>query len=225
MKFRNKLVSFILVVFCAGCATGKTVRKSEDIGDDGKHNTVVMTYDVKLYTASRYPSVTKTKLLIRCPKNSAGIGGRCFTINVPFMGNKEVDGYTVNAFEKSGTKIFKLKYGNHILQSMQHTVTVDRIPELKCKTSKKTKKTTCHTDYKDVTERHSSSIPDPIQVNVGSGAGCYLGHLELTMFEGELVDFSRTKAITTGEPLSAELLSDLSPDIAASAIAHVKRPC
>jgi len=60
MRNKNKLVSFILVVFCAGCATGKSISNPEDIGDDGKHNTVVMTYDIKLYTANRYPSVKET---------------------------------------------------------------------------------------------------------------------------------------------------------------------
>jgi len=221
MRNKNKLVSFILVVFCAGCATGKSISNPEDIGDDGKHNTVVMTYDIKLYTANRYPSVKETSLRFRCPKNSAGFGGNCFTINVPFLGKKDVDGYSVNAFEHSGAKVFKMDYGDHVLQSMQHSVVVDRLPELQCWTSKKTKKRTCRNVVKDVTDRHSSSFPDPIPVNVGSGEGCYLGHLELAMFNGELVDFS----ITNDEPLSAEMLPDLSPDIVTSAIAHVKRPC
>jgi hypothetical protein len=72
---------------------------------------------------------------------------------------------------------------------------------------------------KDVTDRHSARIPNPILVNVASGAGCNLGHLSLTMFEGELIDFS----ITNDESLTMESLSDISPDLAAAAIAN--RPC
>lgn len=217
----NKLASLMLILFCAGCATGKSVSKAEDIGDDGKRNTVVMTYDLKLYTANRYATVKSTSLRFRCPKNSAGFGGNCFSIKAPFLGKKDVDGYSVNAFEQSGTKIFQMKYGEHLLQSIQHSVVVDRVPELQCTTSKKTKKRTCRNVMKDVTDRHSASIPAPILANVGPGAGCYLGHLSITMFEGELMDFS----IANDEPLSADLLDDISPDLAAAAIAHANRPC
>lgn len=221
VKSTNKLVLLVLALFCGGCATGKSISKPEDIGDDGKNNTVVMTYDIKLYTTSRYPSVKSTDLLFRCPKNSAGFGGSCFTITTPFLGKKDVDGYVMNAFEKSGTKVFKMKYGNHLLQSMQHRVVIDREPDLVCTVSKKTKKRTCRKYMNDVTEGHSSSIPTPVAVNVGSGSGCHLGHLELTMFDGELLDFS----ITNDEPLSAEELPDLSPEMAASVMGHVTRPC
>lgn len=221
MNATKKIASLVLVLFCAGCATGKSISKPEDIGDDGKSNTVVMTYDIKLYTASRYPSVKSTSLRFRCPKNSAGFGGNCFSIKAPFLGKKDVDGYSVNAFEQTGTKVFQMKYGNHLLQSMQHSVVIDRYPELQCTTSKKTKKRTCRNVTKDVKDQHSSSIPTPIAVNVDSGAGCHLGHLELTMFEDELVAFS----ITNDELLSAEMLSDLSPDMAASVMNHVNRPC
>jgi len=220
-KVAKKLVSLLFVLFCTGCAAGKSVTKPEDIGDDGKRNTVVLTYDIKLYTANRYPSVKSTSLRFRCPKNSAGFGGNCFNLKAPFLGIKEVNGYSVNAFEQSGTKIFQMKYGEHVLQSLQHSVVVDRVPELQCTTSKKTKKRTCRNVMKDVTDRHSDRIPTPIAVNVGSGAGCQLGHFSLTMFEGDLVDFS----VTNDKPFSAEMLSDLSPDMAAAVISHASRPC
>ena len=221
MSATKKLASLFLVVFCVGCATGKSVTNAENIGDDGKRNTVVMTYDLKLYTTSRYPTVKKTSLRFRCPKNSAGFGGNCFSVNAPFLGNKDLDGYAVNAFEQSGTKVFQMKYGNHLLQSVQHSVVVDRIPELKCTTSKRTKKRTCYNIFNDVEDRHSASLPEPIAVNVSSGAGCHMGHLELTMLDGEVVDFS----ITSDEPLSTDVLSDLSSDMLAGVMAHVNRPC
>jgi hypothetical protein len=221
MKHTRKLTSLLLILLSAGCATGKSVNSADDIGDDGKRNTVVMTYDIKLYTANRYPTVKSTSLRFRCPKNSAGFGGNCFSLTMPFLGRKDVDGYSVNAFEQTGTKIFQMKYGEHVLQSMQHSVVVDRVPEVQCTTSKKTKKRTCRNVMKDVTDRHSARIPNPILVNVASGAGCNLGHLSLTMFEGELIDFS----ITNDESLTMESLSDISPDLAAAAIAHANRPC
>lgn len=221
MNNMQKLTSLLLILFCAGCATGKSVSSADDIGDDGKRNTVVMTYDMKLYTTSRYPTVKSTSLRFRCPKNSAGFGGNCFNLKAPFMGKKDVDGYSVNAFEQSGTKIFQMKYGEHLLQSMQHSVVVDRVPEVQCTTSKKTKKRTCRNVMKDVTDRHSARLPSPIAVNVGAGSGCNLGHMTITMFDGELIDFS----ITNDESLTVEKLSDLSPDLAAAAIAHANRPC
>ncbi len=225
MRCAKQFIALLLVLIATGCSISNSVSKADDIGDDGKRNTVVMTYDIKLYSAHRYRTFKETLLQFMCPDNSASYSTNCFTFRTKYRGTEEVNGYNVNAFARSGTKVFQMKHGDYLLESAQHKVLVDRVREKVC-TKKKNPRTgkkerICNTITNNVDKEHSAMFPTPIAINVGPGPGCYLGHLSLLMFESELVEFS----VTRDQPLSAELLSGLSPDAAEAVIAHANRPC
>lgn len=214
-----------LLVFASalltGCATGKSVKSVEDLQDDGKRNVVLLTHDINVYVAEKHNSVKDTKLAFRCPKGKDLLKVNCFDLVLPYLGTKEVDDFGVHAFELSGGKVIKMKYDSYALRSVVHNVVIDQIPKTVCYYNKKTKKDDCNTTIEKKLNTHRAGFPAPVAFNVVPGAGCYLGHLSMTLVNDNMSQFN----LDVDSPLTEEKLSGLAPDIAAKLLNDVNRPC
>lgn len=221
MSLKTILVQSLMLISIAGCATGKAINDPKDIRDDGKRNVVLLTHDLKIYVTEKHSSVNQASLVFRCPSASDKLKPSCFTVDLPYLGTKEIDGFGLHAFEKSSASAVKMKYDNYSLQSATHNIVIDRIPETDCYVAKKTKKTICNTVLKDVYAKYISRFPNPVPVRVAPGAGCYMGHLAMTVVDNRIVEFN----LDTDAPLTADKLTDLSSDVASTLLQVVNRPC
>lgn len=212
----------ITILFLAGCATGKTVSDAKDIRDSGKSNIVVFTYDLKLYTTIKYPTVENTKLNFSCPEKSALSGANCFSVSLPYLGRKEVDGFSLHAFELSGAKVMNMKYGTRSVSGAFHSVLVDKVSSVSCFYNKKTKKDVCNPIIKDEKNNHRVTFTESIPITVAPGSGCNLGHLTLTMVDGTLTEFNAQLGEAT---LAPEKLTNLSDSVSSTVRAYVDRAC
>ena len=214
------LIAASLTILTA-CATSKSVKKVEDIADDGKRNTVVFTYDAQLYVNDRYRTAKSTKVEFKCPKSGSVLKVVCFNFSVPYRGNKEVDGYILNAFENTGARVLKMGYGQYGVDSLSYGVLVDRVPEQVCTYNKKKKRDECRTQLKDENVYHRANLPESLNVSVTPGTACYLGHLTLQMTNNEIVEYS----LDRNAELREDRLLDVSPEIAMAVMAATDRPC
>ena len=79
----------------------------------------------------------------------------------------------------------------------------------------------CNTRIDQKKNFFRSNLPAPVAFSVRSGAGCYLGHMSVTMIDSDIREFS----IDPAAELSAEKLSNLPADVAAKLLTTVNRPC
>jgi len=221
MKLAIFCVPLVLALSVAGCATGKSITAADDIGDDGKRNTVLLTHDLKVYATNKHPVARQSKLTFRCPSGSDTLKPDCFSVELPFRGSKEIDGFGLYAFESIGASAIQMKYGYYALQSAIHTVLIDRLPETLCIYNEKTKRDTCRTKIREYSDRHRASFPGSVPIVVREGPGCYIGHLSMTMVDDRITQFN----LDTELPVRDELLTSLSADVAAELIRVVERPC
>lgn len=221
MKIKFILIQTLTVLSIAGCATGKTISDINDIQDDGKRNVVLLTHDLNIYVTEKHSSVKHTSLVFRCPSANDKLKPSCFSIELPYLGTKEIDGFGLHAFEHSGASAVKMKYDNYSLQSASHSVVIERVPETNCYVSKKTKKTICNTTMKDVFAKYRSRFPSPTPIRVEPGSGCYIGHLSMTLVDDRTVEYN----LDTQASLTIDNLQNMSSDIAEALIRTVNRPC
>ncbi|MFK7994112.1 MAG: hypothetical protein AB8B87_08230 [Granulosicoccus sp.] len=216
--------SYLLVLastLLVSCATGKSIKSVDDLQDDGKRNTVFLTHDINVYVTDKHASVKNTRLAFRCPKGNDLLKVSCFDLVLPYLGIKEVDGFGVHAFELLGAKVIKMKYDSYALRSVVHNIVIDRIPKTLCYYNRRTKKNDCNTNIENKSDTHRAGFPEPVAFNVVPGAGCYLGHLSITLVNNDMREFN----IDVDSPLTEEKLSGLPPDIAARLLTDVNRPC
>lgn len=221
MKLAMLFVQVVLVLSIAGCATGKSVTSADDVGDDGKRNTVLLTHDLKVYVTNKHSSLKQSKLTFRCPSGSDTLKPDCFSVELPFRGTKNIDGFGLYAFEEIGASPIQMKYGYYALQSVIHTVLIERLPETICTYNKKTKRDVCRTRVKEKSDRHRASFPFAVPIIVNQGSGCYIGHLSITMVDDQITEFN----LDSDLPVKDEQLTSLSSDVAAELIRVVDRPC
>ncbi|MEE9335363.1 MAG: hypothetical protein V3U65_14835 [Granulosicoccaceae bacterium] len=220
MSIRNAAVAMLMAAFLGGCATGKSVGDADEIRDTGKANIVVLTYDLKAYATTKYSSVKSTSLNFVCPDKSI-LGGACFSIKLPYLGQKTVGEFALHAFEKSGAKVMKMKYGSRAVTGVGHTVVVDKEPRVTCFYNKKKKRDVCSTTIDETTEKHRVTFEQAAPLNVTAGSGCYLGHMTLTMIDDSISEYE----MILGEELSPEKLTNISDNISGVVQSFVNRPC
>ena len=220
MSIRNAAMAILMAAILSGCATGKSIGDADDIRDTGKANIVVVTYDVKVYATTKYYSVRSTTLRFVCPDKSF-LGGACFTIDLPYLGQKTVGEFALHAFEESGAKVMKMKYGSRAVTGVGHTVVVDKRPEVTCYYNKKKKRDVCSTRTVETTEKHSVTFEEAAPLNVTPGSGCYLGHIVLTMIGDRIEEYE----LTLGDALSPDKLTNISDNVSGAVQSYVNRPC
>ena len=202
-------LAFLVVItaqFLTACATGKNITKADKIVDTGSANIVAFTYDLIVHATDKYPTVKSTQLNFRCPKED-DLQSLCFSTRLPYIGFETTGGYAAHEFHAVGSKALSIPYGTYTLTSADHRVTVDQIPEVTCTYNKKKKRDVCRTRYKDKNVNHRAEFPEPVEFAVAGGAGCYLGHLNLFMLNGNIdaFEFERGSALTTEK---LEMFSD-----------------
>lgn len=220
MSIRHSAMAMLMAAILSGCATGRSIGDAEDIRDTGKANIVVVTYDINAYTTTKYSSVKSTTLNFVCPDKSF-LGGACFSISLPYLGQKTVGEYSLHAFEESGAKVMKMKYGSRAVTGVGHSVVVDKKPEVTCYYNKKKKRDVCSTRTVETTERHNVKFKEAAPLNVTPGSGCYLGHITLTMINDRIDEYE----LTLGEELSPEKLTNISDNVSGAVQSYVNRPC
>ena len=220
MSIRNAAIVILTAAVLGGCATGKSVGDVDDIRDTGKANIVVLTYDLKAYTTTKYSSVKSTSLNFVCPDKSI-LGGACFSIALPYLGQKVVGEYSLHAFEESGAKVMKMKYGSRAVTGVGHSVVIDKEPRVTCYYNKKKKRDVCSTRIDETTEQHRVTFEKAAPLNVTAGSGCYLGHMTLTMIDDSISEYE----MTLGEALSPEKLTNISDNVSGAVQSYVNRPC
>ncbi len=220
MSIRHAAVAVLIATFLGGCATGKSVGDADDIRDTGKSNIVVVTYDLKAYTTTKYSSVKSTVLNFVCPDKSI-LGGACFSISLPYLGQKTVGEFALHAFEDSGAKVMKMKYGSRAVTGVGHNVVVDKKPEVTCYYNKKKKRDVCSTRTVETTDRHSVTFETAAPLNVVPGSGCYLGHMTLTMIDDRIEEYE----LTLGDEIPPEKLTNIGDDVSGVVQGYVNRPC
>ena len=221
MNIKAVLVQVLVVLSITSCATGKAIKNPDDIRDDGKRNVVLLTHDLKLYATEKHSSVKQTRLVFRCPSDNDKLKPNCFSVDIPYLGTTQIDGFGLHAFEHVGASAIKMKYDNYSLQSAFHNVVIERVPETNCYVAKKTKKTVCNTTLKDVSERYGTRFPSPIPIRVEPGSGCYIGHLSMTIIDDKTTEYTLDK----GTPLTPDKLANMSSDVADALMRVVNRPC
>lgn len=216
----NPLVYLLLGISLAGCATSKSVRNAEDIVDDGKRNSIMLSYEIRLDSHDRYPGFNSTELAFRCgPNKSINPYPVCFSINVIFNGKRQENDYVYNSFEASGAKIYQIKYGEYSLAKASHSILVGQRRDRICHPSKKRRRYKCHDEFVDVRSDFIATLPQPAEFKIGEGEGCYLGHLKLHMRGNKVLSYELDTAY------NAEKFSELPDKTRAAAQARVKAPC
>jgi len=182
-----RLASAVLAaIVLTGCATGKTVSDPADIVDDGKKNSMMMSYDIDLFVTDKLPKVTSTRLTLRCGTPSKlGQVPVCFTVEVPLLGRVEKDGLSLYKFSTQGASLIQMPYGIYNIESVEHTVIVDTVYKNVC-TRDRLGKLTCRNQKSDITTRHNSDTPSVRAFQVDPGAGCYAGHMSVEMLHDAL---------------------------------------
>lgn len=214
-------IGFIGIFYLASCSASRGIKSADDILDDGKRNVVVMTYDVKLYVTNKYNTVRRTTLNFRCPEDGPPLSPNCFWISVPYKGVKQVGRYNMHAFERSGSTVVGMKYGDYLVGSTYYGVLVDRIRFERCYYDRKTKREECNTDFTDVYHSYSTDFINPLAISVAPGGGCYAGHLTLTIRGDDLMEFE----FNTAAELDTDKLRDQSEDFNAALLRFIDRPC
>jgi len=134
--YKPVLQCVVIVVVGAAltaCAAAKNVRSAADLKDDGKRNSLMLSYEIRLDAHDRYPDVQSTTLAMRCgPKGKINPFPVCFYLTIPFRGKRNDDGYVYNTFELSGTSVFQMKYGDYSLVRANHSVVVGKRRERVC---------------------------------------------------------------------------------------------
>jgi len=211
----------LAVVLLSGCATGKSIKKAEDIQDNGKSNIVVFSYDVKVYATEKYRTVSSTTLHFRCPEQSAFAGASCFGISVPYKGRTELDGYLVHAFESAGTKVMRMKYGDRSVSGAFHRILVDKTQRISCVYDKKKRREVCRPNTEEEHDRHRVVFTEAIPITVNAGSGCYMGHLTMIMTDSELREYE----FDYEAQLTPDKLASLNEGIGGAVQQFVNRPC
>jgi|GEM_PF-1162935 len=210
----------ISAVFLSGCVTGKSVGSADSIQDTGKANIAVVTYDLKVYTTERYRTVKFADLNFRCEPSKL-LAGPCFDLKLPYLGKKSVDGFELNAFEGSGSKVMSMKYGTRAITKLDHNVIVDRETVVECSYDKKKKRDVCKSRKKNISENHTVQFEQPAPVTVTPGSGCYVGHITLTMIDDEITDYN----LEFSDAMDPERLTGISDNVKGAVIGYVNRPC
>ncbi len=212
----------ISVVVITGCATGKSVRSADDMVDDGKRNTMVVSYDITLNVTDKHPSETGTKLIIRCgTPNSLGAVPECFRVSVPLKGRTTADEFVYYSFSTTGTSVLQMPYGTYPIDSVGHNVVVDVYRTVKCRTAKDGR-TTCRPVQEEVMARHRAKTLPVAAFDVEPGPGCYAGHLTIVMKDGELSTYSLDQS--AAQP-SADAIALLPTNIQDTVRGRVTQPC
>ncbi len=220
VRYLKLLCLVFLITMLSACATGVAIKSADSIKDDGKSNTVVLSYDITLDASEKYSTVRTTKLNFRC-RDSESFNVACFILNIPYTGVATKGNYTAHEFKQSGSVVLKMKYGQYIIDSVNHVVVVGKTPRLNCFRSKKTGKRTCTTRMVDERNTHRAELPEPMTFSVAEGAGCYLGHVELNMNNNAIVDYNFQNNIAMTDEIIATLIEELRESV----VSHVTGPC
>ncbi|MBX2879417.1 MAG: hypothetical protein KTR32_05755 [Granulosicoccus sp.] len=221
MYLFNSLLMGAVAALLVGCAQTSSSIRPEEIRDDGQHNVVVLTYDIKLYVPNRHSSVSNTALTFKCPQEKRAAGGLCFDLSVPYLGTRQIDGDGLHSFEHTGAKAVKIEYDDYLIQSVLHDVLINREPRTYCWLDKKLGEELCKTTVQEQTQTYSARIPEPIAVKVSSGSGCYLGHLELHMHNNQITSYN----LDTEAPLLIQRFSSMPDDVTFALFEFVDRRC
>jgi len=221
----------VLGAMLASCAAGKYVKSANDLTDDGKRNSLMMSYDVRLDAHDRYPGVQSTQLALRCgPTSSVNRYPVCFYLTIPFSGKREEQGYVVNSFERSGSILFQIKYGDYHLARASHSVVVGKRRERICYPIREHKHDLdslhphrhlrCHDEYHNIANNFLATLPENSpEFTVSAGDGCYLGHLTLHMHASRVVKFEFSSS------LNPEVFEKLPVNVREAARARIKQEC
>jgi len=128
---RSSNVALKLLAICSSlivlsaCATSNSVKSVDAMIDDGKRNTVLVSYNVTMNVTDKYSRVNSTDLVVHCGEPSRlGNVPECFRFNVPLQGRKSVDGYEYYSFSDTGSTLVQLPYGSFDVKSVRHNVIV-----------------------------------------------------------------------------------------------------
>jgi len=206
----------------SACATGKSVRNADDIIDDGKRNTMLVSYDITLNTTDRYSTFNRTKLVVRCgAANRLGVVPVCFEIIVPFEGVRNKGDFQYNTFRTAGSKVLQIPYGVYDFSKLEHLVTIDYNTTLECKENKKGK-TICNPKVTPVTILHKATPNKRPAISIEPGVGCYAGHLNLEMTESNIELFELDQTVSAP---SEETLEQISAGLRDTVRSHVTQAC
>jgi len=216
----RKLVGSLgILLLLNGCAAAELTRNAEDIRDDGKRNTVLVSYDLTLDVTDRYRTVDQVVMDIRCKEPGGRITPTCFKIVVPFKGLTEnKNGYLHHSFATNGVSPFQTKYGNYEIDRFSHKVLVDKVRERKCSEDKYGKEY-CYNTTNNVDETHSIDPSPPVYFHVGAGSGCYLGHFTLHLEDERIV------AYDLNQDLTDDVISGVDPSLQEAVRSHVTSNC
>jgi len=225
MKFSKPwaLFSLVFIALSTGCASSSKVLNDPDkLVDDGKRNSVLLSYEIVLDSTEKHPSVKTTSLSLRCTGTSKLTGNpSCFIFEVPFVGKRTVDGFETNSFQTEGVSIYQMKYGDYNFSNSDHDVTIEKWRERECYKTKKGKEL-CNYVEKTNEAKHHGSIEPGTRFFVAGGAGCYIGHLKLHMKDSEVLDFELVSNI---EDMDADMIGKLSPSLQGTVASRVTEVC
>ena len=193
----------LLSLALASCAAGKVVSSPGDLVDDGKRNTLLMSYEIRLDANDRYPGVSGTRLALRCQDTDRpGRHSVCFNIDVPFTGLRQHEDYVYHSFERSGTRLYQVKYGRYTLSRATYSILVGQRRRRVCypHTSKDFHRHSypyqCYNEYTDINSDYLAALAEPAYFRVDAGEGCYLGHLTLHLRGNRVVEYSLDTALS-----------------------------
>lgn len=215
-----------LVLMLTGCTTGKSIHDASDISDDGKSNTMLISYDISLNVTEKYPTVSSTTLVVRCGEpNRLGVVPECFEVKLPLQGKRDVNDYTYFTFKDSGAKAVQMPYGAYALKSIENNVVVGVENRIHCQTLRQhrhRRRAICHDFPIDVTQRYWVEIPELAAVDITPGAGCYAGHLSLETNDGAITSYSFDQ--TAAQP-NDEVIAALPENIQDTVQSSITRSC
>jgi len=209
-----------ILTLLGGCVAAKKITDDPSkLVDDGKRNSVMMSYEIELNTTEKHPSVSNTMLRVRC--GAKKIAPPCFEFTAPLSGKRTVDGYEVNTFMTEGVGVFQMKYGEYSLSRADHSIVVEKWMERECRVDKKGKKY-CYNTPKTNSNSHFGVFPADARFLVSPGPGCYAGHLKLSMRESNIIEFD---FVSNLDDMDDEMIAKLPPAIQGVAESRISTLC
>jgi len=234
-----KLGTASCALLLSACTTGKSINATTDMIDDGKYNTMLVSYNVTVNTTDKHPKVEHTELIVNCGEPSRlGNVPECFRFTVPFKGRKRIDEYEYYSFAHSGSVVLQMPYGAFDLHSVQHHVVVDvenysqcgrdrfgnylatRYPNVQ--RTRVIRRFNCLPVKVDVTAKYFSELPEKDTLKINAGNACYAGHMKLELTGGEISHYRLDK---TSEAHSTNAIGSLSDDFQKALLERKIEPC
>lgn len=218
MRIEQFMILTVVALVLSGCATNSISNNPAKVVDSGKSNIVLLSYEVTLPTENPLDDADLMyAYLCDSAANSYKLSGCLQTRTL----KKTSSSYSVKSIGA-----FKQKYGEYSYTHILYTIPGDKESVTACQDipvkkggGTKLKASVCNTTKRIKYETKRIALPQPIEISVQPGAGCFLGHVAIKMIESNIVDYDFSNNL---EFLDLSLADNTMRDKLKS---HVTRSC